>query len=291
MNSCWSLMQMAFCSDTTWFQSGRPDSERTRAPLAGLVLGLAGTAMFGGCIVPYATPKTLDTGSRSQVTPVAQQGIEVGKTTRVDVLLALGEPDGRAVDDSWFSYGSSRSSGAGVFVFLFFDAADISHVNSQVSRLVIRFDASGLVADVLWQHSDCSGVHSAQCMDVRGTDLLAADIASGKMGTVLLNYNTASFSYSRNDYCTFANSGPPSYGPFALTDREIVMGETELSYSRIVAVLPFRKEASGVVRLKRYDGICIFIRVPGSEPNSVRVHDLILQQIQPVSSKSGETTP
>src|SRR5215469_3786762 len=178
MNSCWSLMKMAFCSDTTWFQSGRPDSERTRAPLAGLVLGLAGTAMFGGCIVPYATPKMLDTGSRSQVTPVAQQGIEVGKTTRVDVLLALGEPDGRAVDDSWFSYGSSRSSGAGVFVFLLFDGVDISHVNSQVSRLVIRFDASGLVADVLWQHSDCSGVHSAQgCMDVRGTDLLVADIA------------------------------------------------------------------------------------------------------------------
>jgi hypothetical protein len=251
--------------------------------------------MFGGCIVPYATPKMLDTGSRSQVPPAAQQGMEVGKTTRVDVLLALGEPDGRAADDSWFSYGSSRSSGAGVFVFLLFDAADINHVNSQVSRLVIRFDASGLVADVLWQHSDCSGMNVAQgCVDVRGTDLLAADMASGKMGTVLLSYKTGNFAYSRNDNCNSID--PDSYGlfpyaPFALTDREIVMGESELSYSQIAAILPFDNRGAGWVRLKRNDGICIFITIPNSSTDTHRVYDLLMQQIQPGSRKPNQTTP
>jgi hypothetical protein len=78
---------------------------------------------------------------------------------------------------------------------------------------------------------------------------------------------------------TFANSGPLSDGPLALTDREIVMGETALSYSRIAVVLPFRKDDPGWVRLKEYDGSCMFIKVVGSEADSVRVQDLIWQKI------------
>jgi len=226
--------------------------------------------------------------SRADVTAASQRGIEVGKSTRVDVLLALGEPDGRAVDGRWFTYSSARAFEAGLVGM----GGLMEYMKETVNRLVVRFDASGTVSSVDFQQSHCSGLdHATGCLDVRGSDLLAADIASGKMGTVLLNYNHASFSYSSNDYCTFANSGSASYGPLALTDREIVMGETELGYSRIIAVLPFRKEASGVVRLKRYDGICVFIDGFGREIDSVRVHDLILQQIQPVSRKSSETTP
>jgi hypothetical protein len=221
------------------------------------------------------------------LTAASQRGIEVGKTTRVDVLLALGEPDGRAVDERWFTYSSARPFEAG-----FVGIGSWEYVKGTVNRLVVQFDATGIVSNVDFQQSHCSGFLSAQgCVDVRGSDLIAADIASGKMGTVLLNYNNASFNYSSNDYCSFDNSGPLSSGPFALTDREIVMGETELSYNRVAAILPFRKEASSWIRLKRYDGICIFIEVSGRETDSVRVHDLILQQMQPVSRKSSETTP
>jgi hypothetical protein len=54
-----------------------------------------------GCI-PFATPHLLDTNSRGDVTAGAQQRLKIGTSTRTDVLLALGAPDGRAADDSWF---------------------------------------------------------------------------------------------------------------------------------------------------------------------------------------------
>jgi hypothetical protein len=280
-------MKMAFCSGTTWFRSGHHKECDGNAPISTSVSCLLAAWLFSGCI-PVVTPALLSPDSRADLTAASQRGIEVGKTTRVDVLLALGEPDGRAADDRWFTYSSLRASSAG-WLDIF---GGLEFSKSTVNRLVVQFDATSIVSSVDFQQSHCSDLTSGQrCLDVRGTDLLAADIASGKMGTVLLNYNTASFSYSSNEYCTFANSGPSSYGPFALTDREIVMGETVLSYSRIAAVLPFRKGASGVVRLKRNDGICVFIGGFGRETDSVRVHDLILQQLQPVSRTSNPTTP
>src|SRR5215469_804209 len=112
MNSCWSLMKMAFCSDTTWFQSGLHKKRGGNAPISTSVSCLLAACLFSGCI-PVVTPALLSPDSRADLTAASQRGIEVGKTTRVDVLLALGEPDGRAVDERWFTYSSVRASSAG----------------------------------------------------------------------------------------------------------------------------------------------------------------------------------
>jgi hypothetical protein len=59
-------------------------------PVRALLVGLA-TLLLTGCVIP--TPGLRDGGHRSNTAPVKEFSIEIGVTTREDVLLALGEPD------------------------------------------------------------------------------------------------------------------------------------------------------------------------------------------------------
>jgi hypothetical protein len=255
---------------------------------------LLATCLLSGCI-PFATPAILESNSRVDVPATAQHDIEVGKTTRVDVLLALGEPDGRAADDSWFTYGSARTWEVGEFTFLLVSGFVIEVVGREISRLTVEFDAAGLVSHVDFQQSKCSGLNNAQgCLDIKGRELIAADGASenGK-GSALLSYADAQIRHSLPGECAFTSLSPGSSAPLVLTDRAIVMGETSLNYSDIAEVLPVRRhDLESWVALRGRDGICTFIFIPASKANAPRVHDLLVKQLQAGLGESrGETKP
>jgi hypothetical protein len=165
-------MRTASCGNTIWLQFGRPECRGNRASIGTTASCLFAACLLCGCI-PYAERGHLVTSSRANVTEVAQRHIEIGKTTRVDVLLALGAPDGRATDDSWFTYGSERAWGAGL-VAPFLPLIGIQ--GSDIYRLLIKFDANGIVSAADPQQSKCRGFMQASgCLGVRGNDVNSDD--------------------------------------------------------------------------------------------------------------------
>jgi hypothetical protein len=273
-------MRTACCSDTIWLPFGR-NQRFGSARIAGALCCLA----LGGCI-PFATPHLLQSDSRIDVTTATQQRLEVGKSTRADVLLALGAPDGRAADDSWFTYGSARTSEVGGFLFLLVDGIGLEHLNTHVSRLLVKFDPRGIVSNVDLQKSECSGLMVAQgCLDLKGKELTAADAAREQgYGIALLSFPRAQFRRGAPEKCEFKFHTPEVHGPLVITDRAIVMGDTALGYTQIEEILPVRhQELDSWVVLKGRDGICTFIFIPDAGINAPRVHDAILHQWQAVS--------
>jgi hypothetical protein len=240
---------------------------------------------LGGCI-PFATPHLLQPSSRGDVTTATQQRFEVGETTRTDVLLALGAPDGHAADDSWFTYGSARTSEVGGFLFLLVSGVGAEHVNTHVSRLLVKFDSHGIVSNVDLQQSQCSGFMVSQgCLDLKGKELTAADGARVQgYGIALLSFPGAQFRRGTSQKCEFTFHTPQAHGPLVITDRAVVMGDTALDYTQIEEVLPVRRqELDSWVVLKGRDGICTFIFIPDAGINAPRVHDAVLHQWQAVS--------
>jgi hypothetical protein len=232
----------------------------------------------------------LESSSRRDV--VASQPIEVGKTRRADVLLVLGEPDGRAADDSWFTYGSVRTQEIGGALILIADVIGEEHVSSRVNRLTVRFDATGVLSKVDFEQGQCSGFMAARgCLNVKGHELTAADTARAHgQGVALLSYADAGFRHGKPDKCEITFRTPMSNGPLVVTDHAVVMGETALDYSQIEEVLPVRRqELDSWAVLKGHDGICIFILLPGGSIDAMRVHDAVLQQWQAVSGRSSQS--
>ena len=280
MTSYWSLMRTAYCRDTIWLPFGR----KQRLWIAHIATALLCLG-FGGCI-PFATPHLLDPGSRGDVTTATQQRLEVGKSTRADVLVALGAPNGRGADDSWFTYGSARTSEVGGFLFLLVSGVGAEHVNTHVSRLLVKFDSHGIVTNADLQQSKCSGFMMAQgCLDLKGKELTAADAARAQgYGIALLSFPGAQFRRGAPEKCEFTFHTLQSHGPLVITDHAVVMGDTALNYGQIEEVLPVRRqELDSWVVLKGRDGICTFIYIPEAGINAPRVHDAVLRQWQAVS--------
>jgi hypothetical protein len=112
----------------------------------------------------------------------------VGQTTRTQVLLVLGEPDGGAVDESWFVYGTIERRGglrwawvAAVGAGYGAGAAGGGLLGNWDSsrRLIIRFDANGVVSDTSIEQRNCTTGNSGGdlCLDVAGGDMSRADAA------------------------------------------------------------------------------------------------------------------
>jgi len=72
-----------------------------------------------------------------------------GKTTREDVLLELGEADGKALDESWLSYGCAFGRGGVLFVM-----SSVARLRlEKLARAIMPLLAAELVvllAVVLW---------------------------------------------------------------------------------------------------------------------------------------------
>jgi|SRR5262245_9870046 len=142
-----------------------------RACGCGLVL--AGVLLSGcpGPVVPVPVPQLAGpvASSRANVDDKTQDRITAGQTTRTEVLLKLGAPDGRAPDDSWFTYGTVARRGG----VKWYAMSTIGDSNAS-QRLLVRFDPQGIVSSVDFSQRNCTEeVHN--CLEATGGDLLAVE--------------------------------------------------------------------------------------------------------------------
>jgi len=153
---------------------------------ARLVAAMMACAAVAGCVIPLPSGESATT--RRNVGDSAPESIIVGKTTRAEVVSLLGEPDSASQDGALMVFGRDTTRGGVMIVlpgapagFLAVGWTDVTN-----RRLVVRFDAHGLVSDATMERKDCVrgvvgmatgsggwGVESAPCLDVGGQDLTA----------------------------------------------------------------------------------------------------------------------
>ena len=142
-------------------------------------------AILISCIpVPYVVLPGPLSDSRTNVPTEVPTSIVVGSTTRREVLLALGEPDGRGTNDRWYSYGSAvGQGGAGVFAVGAGGggamAGYASRETVEFHRFLVRFTELGIVSDVALETKRCPSWSSligatVPCLDIRGYDVDSA---------------------------------------------------------------------------------------------------------------------
>lgn len=105
--------------------------------------GLAGMLLSTGCVV--IPVDYYQAGSRQNLTPRTLQQIQVGNTTKTEVLLTLGEPDFVSESEDRLGYAWSKVK-ALVFVGGYGAAAMGEAARNYV--LVIAFDESGRAVEV-----------------------------------------------------------------------------------------------------------------------------------------------
>jgi outer membrane protein assembly factor BamE (lipoprotein component of BamABCDE complex) len=110
---------------------------------------------LAGCPVPM-TPGDFS-GSRLNVGDRVPDFIVVGRTTREEVLLALGEPDGISEHSEWFVYLRTASTGGMAFVVAAGGGVGGAFIGGiSARRLVIHFDDDGVVKSAKHKFDSCS---------------------------------------------------------------------------------------------------------------------------------------
>jgi hypothetical protein len=164
-----------------------------------LLLALA----MSGC-VPILYGARYEASSRQNLADEVPAFIEGGRTTMADVVLALGDPDTVAADESWVAWVSAyREGGGGAALVLVGggNAGLLGAAREQMlyRRLLVRFDGTGLVTSASLDLVHCGnnefflGVTTGSeppCFDVTGIELLARDVAdrlqeAGEANTVI----------------------------------------------------------------------------------------------------------
>lgn len=147
-------------------------------------------ALLMTACIPIVLSKGYLQQSRQNVPDAVPSFIEAGRTTMADVVLALGEPDSVAMDESWLAYVSRYREGGGGAVLLVaagYSAGAIGGVSEKMlnRRLVVRFDADGTVMAATLDTTRCSDSEvvfgtttapSAPCFDVESRDLVVQDL-------------------------------------------------------------------------------------------------------------------
>jgi len=153
---------------------------------------VAAALSLSGCIVvPYKAPEGT-VGARAEVAATVPADVVPGKT-RDQVLQAEGKPDGEGEGANWFVYSSTaKESGLGLFFCAVgnynMGCGDARRQVWDYRRLVVRFDAAGLVSDARVDSASClrwTGDFKAPvpCLDLRGDDLRRADaVAAAEKG-------------------------------------------------------------------------------------------------------------
>jgi len=118
------------------------------------------------------------------IADAAPVAIDVGTTTREDVLMLLGEPDAVAIDESWIAYTSAYTLGG--VIILAGAGGGVGGVGGELMRyrrLIVEFDSQGRTTAVVFEYKRCSafgafglsnnakGIESKPCLDVRGLDI------------------------------------------------------------------------------------------------------------------------
>jgi hypothetical protein len=251
------------------------------------------TLLLAGCVaVPVRVTHNAgaEAGSRANIADVTPTTIVTGQTTRVQVLMSLGEPDGRAADDSWFLYESVANRGGGQWLAVGVEGLgghggamplgnwDIS------SRLIVKFSVEGTVSNVAWQRKECNqwggtgdfGISQAQgdCPDPRGSDLALVDAKShafASVGTIVSQYSNYWFLQSKPPNCKFPGllfSTPHQGQSFSIGELGIIWQEATggwrvISFKDVQYVRPLEEHGLGkwLLPIETRDGSCMFLAV------------------------------
>lgn len=147
-------------------------------------------AGFSGCIAvpyPHLTHEGYEPHSHENLTEHVPEFIVPGQTTREEILRTLGAPDGIGPDQSWFTYGSIWRDKGVTFGFVGIlgpegIASNDYDVRVRIRRLLIRFDAQGLVNVTNLEERQCTRSYTRAyggepdsepygCLDIRGSDI------------------------------------------------------------------------------------------------------------------------
>ncbi len=115
---------------------------------------LAVVALMAGCPIPL--PSGYTASSRENISADVTVQLEAGVTTREEVLLLLGEPDGTGPDDAWLAYGSVYGEGGVVFVICAGGGCGgTGSEKMEYRRLVVTFDEHGLMMNAEFVNREC----------------------------------------------------------------------------------------------------------------------------------------
>lgn len=105
-------------------------------------------SLLSGCLPIPVLPFGDTEGSRQNITDTVPDFLVIGKTTRADVLLMLGDPDEKTHNDGRFLY--FRETEEGGIAFLVGGAGRGAVAGTPVTFrvLTVAFDRAGVVADV-----------------------------------------------------------------------------------------------------------------------------------------------
>ena len=99
-----------------------------------------------GCLPVPVLPFGDRDGSRQNITDQVPGFIAVGKTTRAEVLLTLGEPDQKTDNDDRFQYVRASEEGGVGFMFGGAGRGGITGVPVTIRVLSVSFDGKGVVS-------------------------------------------------------------------------------------------------------------------------------------------------
>src|SRR5215469_13361685 len=152
---CWRSMRLGSLQNIT---SSQFISRWRHTDLRRVLVGLmaASLANLAGCVIlpiPVARSSGAVATYRSNVDDQVSATLVRGSTTRRQVLLDLGEPDGRGADDRWFTYQSVSRRGGLHWAYIIGAEGGGGSIGSidnwdTARRLTIRFDDRGVVSNI-----------------------------------------------------------------------------------------------------------------------------------------------
>ena len=107
---------------------------------------VSGLFFLAGCLPIPVLPFGDRDGSRQNITDQVPDFIAVGKTTRADVLLTLGEPDQKTDNDEPFQYVRASEDGGVGFMFGGAGRGGLTGVPVTIRVLSVSFDGNGVVS-------------------------------------------------------------------------------------------------------------------------------------------------
>lgn len=139
------------------------------------------TIIISGCVpVPVPIANVGYENTRRNIPKYYSNIIIPGKTTIIDVVFALGEPDGMAIDYSWVCYGNLYNHGGASLVFVGAEFGYTSLYKYMYNRLIIPFNSNGIALDPIFESEEClrsflevknKSEYSKECLDISGKDL------------------------------------------------------------------------------------------------------------------------
>lgn len=105
-------------------------------------------SLLSGCLPVPVLPFGDTERSRQNITDTVPDFIVIGKSTRADILLVLGEPDQKMDLDARFLYFRETEEGGMAFLYGGGGRGGITGTPIAYSVLTVGFDGRGIVTDV-----------------------------------------------------------------------------------------------------------------------------------------------